>query len=86
MLNEDIAKAYINVEVVNGIAKKSQFNGNVAGFKIVACTLVHLIAKSTDARTKDVLSEIINGIAFAENCSKEVLEQIEKIIKEQINE
>jgi hypothetical protein len=80
------AKCYIGMEIRGDLPVKSIFQGNVEGFKIVASTLIHLIAKSTEVRTKDVLSEIINVVAFAENVSPEMMKEIDKMLKEKMNE
>lgn len=86
MSNENIARCIVDMEVRNGIPVKSTFKGDAEGFEIVAATLIHLIAKSRGVKTKEVFSDLINAVAFAENATPEMIEQLEKIAEELTNE
>ena len=75
-------KVSIEFEVVNGVVKIGKFEGDSTGFLMVAASLVHAIAKFENKRTKDVISTLINAVAFAENASNETIEKMKKMMEE----
>ena len=76
------SKVSIELEIENGIPKASKFEGNTQGFKCAVSVMVRMIAKSENKKIKDVFSELINAVAFAENSTNEMMEQFKKMMED----
>ena len=86
MSEKSIAKCYVDIEVVDGFPTKSTIKGNVNGTFTTVCTLIKLIAEATNVTTQEVLIDVADAVAFAENPSDEVIEQIKIMMEAHRNE